>query len=128
MRIGPRGEAQPAPEVGQARLELGPREPRIRLRQGRAPQVRHESLDRAVLLELVAAGSAAGDVLLDHLRRRRPSLARADRHELSFDITTYRTCATHPGDSLETPVRSSSPRRTLRRAWKTCARALSAEH
>src|SRR5262245_23620291 len=119
---------QPAPEVSQTRFQLGPRQRGIDGRHRRSPHIGDESIERTIPMELLATLGTTGDVLLDDLDRRRQRLAYAHRHQPGLDLATRRRlCAAHRADSVGIPLRSSSPRRIFLSAWKTCARALSAE-
>src|SRR4030095_4571395 len=118
---------QPAPEVGETRFQLGPRQRGIDSRPRRMPHVRDEPIERTIPTELVTTFRATRDVLLDDPDGRRRCLAHTHRHQPGLDLTTRRLCAAHRADSVGIPLRSSSPRRIFLSAWNTCARALSAE-
>src|SRR5262249_4035151 len=116
-----------ASEVGQTRLQLGARQRWIHGRHRCWPHVGDQPIERTIPMELLTTLRTAGDVLLDDLNRRRRRFAHTHRHQAGLDLTTRRLCAAHRADSVGIPLRSSSPRRIFLSAWKTCARALSAE-
>ena len=118
-------QQRPLPEVGQARLQARAR--RVRRRRGRAPPRGHRPAEVAVARERRAARGAGGAVRLHARRLSGGAVARRRGGQGGLDLEARARRSAHrvtPGAGISCPSR---PRRILRRAWKTCARALSDE-
>src|SRR5262249_6225366 len=88
----------------------------------------HLALDDPVPRQLVAAASAPLDVSLDSADGRRRRLAAGGRDQIGLDVDADRTLAHRPDSFHSGRMCPSRGCRNLSRAWKTWARALSAEH
>src|SRR5262249_39019152 len=110
-----RFEARASPWLVLARLPVG------------AADVADRALDHAVPRELRAARLAPGEVLLDATARVPIRVSGRRRDEVRFDRATAGVRGGHDAVSMRGLATRSSVRRILRSAWKTWARALSAE-
>ncbi len=125
---------QPRARVGQRGGELGPRQRGVLVVQRGTPQRADHAVDRAVAGQLLAALPAHRHVGLDALDRRGARFPHRRGEQIRLDVSAAhgpaarRRHRAHDRGSVGGGRWPSRPRRTLRSAWNTWARALSSEH
>ncbi len=105
-----------ASQVGQPRLQLRAGERGVGARHRGAADVGHEPLDIPVLLKLLPARRAVGDVLLHEKCGSRTRFSGRHCHQIGLDLTAGRRCRHHPLGSVWAMAMSSRPRRIFFKA------------